>query len=79
MVPVTYADKTIDHKDISYKPVSDLDKLVWDKCTAFQMELTLDDPEVYHNGPVAVQLVGRRLREEQVLEMAETLANALKK
>ena len=46
---------------------------------AFQMELTLDDPEVYHNGPVAVQLVGRRLREEQVLEMAETLANALKK
>jgi len=43
------------------------------------MGLTLDDPEVYHNGPVSVQVVGRRLREEQVLEMADALTQALKK
>ena len=40
--------------------------------------LIVDDPEVYHGGPVGLQLVGRRLREEDVLEMAEILESALK-
>jgi hypothetical protein len=31
-VPVTFADKQIDKKDTTYKPISDSDKLVWDKC-----------------------------------------------
>jgi hypothetical protein len=39
--------------------------------------LTVDDPEVYNHGPVAVQIVGRRLREEQILEMADTVSKAL--
>ena len=42
-------------------------------------EADIDDPELYHGGPVALQLVGRRLREEDVLEMAEILETALKK
>ena len=80
MVPVTFADKAIDKRDSTYKPVSDLDKLVWSKCReVFGVRLTVDDPEVYHGGPVALQLVGRRLREEDVLEMAEILETALKK
>ena len=33
VVPVTFADKDIDKRDTSYKPISDLDKLVWEKCT----------------------------------------------
>jgi Asp-tRNA(Asn)/Glu-tRNA(Gln) amidotransferase A subunit family amidase len=45
----------------------------------FGRKLILDDPEVYHGGPVGLQLVGRRLREEDVLEMAEILETALKK
>jgi amidase len=41
------------------------------------MVLMVDDPEVYHHGPVAVQVVGRRLREEQTLEIAEIISNTL--
>jgi amidase len=80
VVPVTFADKAIDKKDTNYKPISDLDKLVWEKCISNLLTvLIIDDPEVYHHGPVAVQIVGRRLREEQILEMADTLSNALHK
>ena len=80
MVPVTFADKNVDKKDTSYKPISDLDKLVWDKCIQYEYGgLIVDDPVVYHRGPVAVQVVGRRLREEQVLEISETLSNAVHK
>lgn len=80
-MPVTYADKAIDERDTSYQPISDLDKLVWSKCRRPYegVILMVDDPEVYHGGPVALQLVGRRLREEDVLEMAEILETALKK
>ena len=80
VVPVTFADQDIDKKDTSYKPISDLDKLVWDKCIHFAYEgLIVDDPDVYHRGPVAVQVVGRRLREEQILEISETVSNAIHK
>jgi Asp-tRNA(Asn)/Glu-tRNA(Gln) amidotransferase A subunit family amidase len=47
-------------------------------CNLIRM-LIVDDPEVYHHGPVAVQVVGRRLREEQILEIAESVTNALHK
>ncbi len=36
------------------------------------------DAEFYHSAPVALQIVGRRLEEEKVLEMCEVIANALK-
>ena len=32
VIPVTYADKNIDKKDNTYKPVSDKDKQNWDNC-----------------------------------------------
>ena len=80
-VPVTFADKDIDKKDTSYRPISELDELIWSKCipTLQSIILTSDDPETYHHGPVAVQVVGRRLREEQILEIAEVVSNALHK
>ena len=36
------------------------------------------DPEFYHGAPVSLQLVGKRLEEEKVVEMVEAIANALK-
>jgi Asp-tRNA(Asn)/Glu-tRNA(Gln) amidotransferase A subunit family amidase len=39
----------------------------------------VDDPDIYHGGPVAVQVVGRRLREEQILEIAETVSTSIHK
>lgn len=36
------------------------------------------DPEFYSGTPVALQLVGRRLEDEKVLEMAGVVSDALK-
>ena len=36
------------------------------------------DADFYHGAPVALQVVGRRLEEEKVLEMCEVIADALK-
>ena len=37
----------------------------------------LKDPEFYHGAPVALQIVGRRLEEEKVLEMCEVIDSCL--
>jgi len=68
VVPVTFADKDIDFKNEAYIPICDLDKISQDEY----------DPELYHGAPVAVQVVGRRLQEEKVLEYATILDDALK-
>ena len=36
------------------------------------------DPKFYHGAPVALQLVGKRLEEEKVLEMVEVVSQVLK-
>jgi amidase len=36
------------------------------------------DPDFYHGAPVALQLIGKRLEEEKVLEMTEVIADLLK-
>lgn len=61
VVPVTFADKNVDGRNESFQPANDLDKTV-------QAEY---DPEFYHGAPVAVQIIGRRLTEEQTLAIAE--------
>lgn len=33
------------------------------------------EPDFYHGAPVSLQLIGRRLEEEKVLEMVETIAH----
>lgn len=35
------------------------------------------DPVLYHGAPVGLQLAGKRLEEEKVLEMVEVVANLL--
>ena len=67
VVPVTYADKAVDHRLADYQPVSDMDKAVHAEY----------DPEVYHGAPVAVQIIGRRLSEERTLAIAEYIGKLL--
>ena len=65
---MTYADKSLDAKRGSdWKPINDLDKQIQDEY----------DAEFYHTAPVSLQMVGKRLEEEKVLEMVEVVANAL--
>ena len=69
--PVTYADKTLDGAvpPSQFNPCSELDKKIHADY----------DPEFYHGAPVGLQLVGKRLEEEKVLEMVEVVADALKR
>ena len=68
--PVTFADKTIDKvRDMSkFNSRSELDGKI-------QADY---DPDLYHGAPVSLQLVGKRLQEEKVLEMVEVVSEALK-
>lgn len=38
-----------------------------------------DDPEVYKNGPIGLQIVGQKDEDEAVIRMAEIVDAALKK
>ncbi|KAJ9261569.1 hypothetical protein DTO195F2_4099 [Paecilomyces variotii] len=67
VVPVTFADKTIDVKKENYKPLNEFDGVV-------QGEY---DPEAYHGAPVAVQIIGRRLSEERTMAIAEEIGKLL--
>jgi amidase len=57
VVPVTFAKKEIDVKNTNYNGISDLDRQVQDDYQA----------DVYDGAPVAVQIIGRRLQEENVI------------
>jgi amidase len=37
----------------------------------------LDDAEIYHGAPAAVQIIGRRLTEEKVMAIAEEIGRLL--
>ncbi|THY92519.1 glutamyl-tRNA amidotransferas-like protein subunit A [Aureobasidium pullulans] len=67
VVPVTFADKNLDKKDESFKPMNDMDKQVQEEY----------DAEAYHGAPVAVQIVGRRLTEEKTMAIAEEIGKLL--
>ena len=67
--PVTFADKDLDKSRNmkTFKALSDVDgKIQADYDAAF-----------YHGAPVSLQLAGRRLEEEKVLEMVEVVADLL--
>ena len=57
-----------DSEVVSYKPRNDLDKWNWD----------LYDPELAHDMPVGLQIVGRRLEEEKVLGAGRIINNVLR-
>ncbi|KAH8787482.1 amidase signature domain-containing protein [Hyaloscypha sp. PMI_1271] len=67
VVPVTFADKSIDKKQENYKPLNDMDKIIQEEY----------DPGAYHGAPVAVQIVGRRLTEERIMAIAEEIGRLL--
>ncbi|KAI9821928.1 MAG: hypothetical protein M1827_002510 [Pycnora praestabilis] len=67
--PVTYADETLDKKRSDFTPLSQIDGTIQEDY----------DPSFYNGAPVSLQLVGRRLEEEKVLEMVEIVAACLKK
>lgn len=66
---MTFADKDLDlPKKTNWTPLNEKD-------AALQADY---DPEFYHGTPVTLQLVGRRLEDEKVLEMTGIVADALK-
>lgn len=67
VVPVTWADKKRDRKDMGYSPIGELDRVVWEEY----------DADAYDGAPVAVQIVGRRLTEERVMTIAEEVGRLL--
>jgi len=68
-IPVTFADKKKDFKDMQYKSINDLDAKIYEEY----------DADVYDGAPVGVQLVGKRLQEEYLLGLSEQIGEALKK
>lgn len=69
--PVTWADKNKD-------PAVDIKE--FRQLTEIDGRIQADyDPDFYHGAPVSLQLVGKRLEEEKVLEMVEVVAGVLKK
>lgn len=67
VVPVTFADKTVDKKIEKHTPLNALDADVQEEY----------DPEAYDGAPVAVQVIGRRLSEEKTLAIAEEVGRLL--
>ncbi|KAL8741670.1 MAG: hypothetical protein Q9190_005744 [Brigantiaea leucoxantha] len=67
-LPVTTVDKRVDLVDDGFQPLSEMDK---DVAGGY-------DPEIYDGAHVSLQIIGRRLQEENVLALTELLADALK-
>ncbi|CAG8001328.1 unnamed protein product [Penicillium salamii] len=67
VVPVTFAQKSVDLKPSNYTPLNKLDAAVHAEY----------DPEVYDGAPVALQVIGCRLSEERILVIAEEIGRLL--
>ncbi|KAF5872640.1 putative acetamidase protein [Botrytis fragariae] len=67
VVPVLFADKRVDGRREGYEGLNEVDGVV-------QGEY---DPEAYHGAPVAVQIIGRKLTEERIMEIAEEIGRLL--
>ncbi|TGO24071.1 hypothetical protein BPAE_0113g00280 [Botrytis paeoniae] len=67
VVPVLFADKGVDGRKEGYEGLDKVDGVV-------QGEY---DPEAYHGAPVAVQIIGRKLTEERIMEIAEEIGRLL--
>lgn len=87
VVPVTFADKNVDVSPADFKPLTKIDSIVQAECKAYPPSsefvrwltlLMLDDPDIYHGAPVAVQIIGRRLTEERIMALAEEVGRLLK-
>ncbi|KUI61470.1 hypothetical protein VP1G_08646 [Cytospora mali] len=61
-------DKNVDVKDVDYKPRNETDEEEW---KAY-------DPELFHGFPIALQIAGKRYKDEEVLAASKVLDAALK-
>ncbi|KAI0205858.1 amidase signature domain-containing protein [Astrocystis sublimbata] len=68
VIPVTKANKEVDVIDSSYQPSNELDRKNWEAY----------DPEIYHGGPVGLQLVARKFEEEKILAIAKIVMCAMR-
>ncbi|KAL4885749.1 amidase signature domain-containing protein [Aspergillus karnatakaensis] len=66
-VPVTTVDPVLDAKPTTFEPMSEHDQRNYDKYT----------PDYYKDGPVCLQVMGRRHEEEKVLGLLRTIDGAL--
>lgn len=67
--PVTFASKSLDPKrGPEWRPLNESDAIIQDAY----------DPDFFDGTPVTLQLVGKRLEEEKVVEMVEIVSEALK-
>ncbi|KAK4450350.1 amidase signature domain-containing protein [Podospora aff. communis PSN243] len=67
VIPVTFADKSVDRVSPDFEPLSDLDR----------GNMEIYDPEVHDGAPAAVQIFGRRWDEERLLSLAQLVVGAL--
>jgi amidase len=79
-------DKSIDVKKPRETFLNDRDKTNHELCEFLANALcartqypTTDDPSVFENTPIAIQLIGRTQEEEAVIGMAEIVDAAIKK
>lgn len=68
VIPVTTANPRIDVVDADYQPSNDDDQKTWEAY----------EPDLYAGAPVAVQIVGGRLNEENLLAIADAVVEALR-
>ncbi|KAK7683119.1 hypothetical protein QCA50_013792 [Cerrena zonata] len=69
VIPVTHVDKNLDKLPANFKPNNAVEASTY----------ALYDSDAMHGLPVGVQVVGRRLQEEHVLEAMKLIEQALKK
>ncbi|KAI0169006.1 amidase [Hypoxylon sp. FL1284] len=67
VLPFTHADPALDPVDAEFMPLHETDKMTQD----------LYDPELFQGAPVALQIVGPRLGDKQLLEDAKLLDSIL--
>ena len=76
-MPFTTADSTLDPRDAEFVPMHELDEQVQSLCKSYVCQenaLTVaDDPKMMAGAPVALQFVGPRLGDEQLLHDVESI------
>ncbi|KAK1083525.1 hypothetical protein LTR48_006199 [Friedmanniomyces endolithicus] len=67
VIQVTVTNKSIDTEPSNYKALNEKDK----------MNMDAYDADVYDGAPAAVQIIGKRLEEENLLSLAQVVVDAL--
>lgn len=86
VVPVTNCDRDVDGRVEGFESLDQRDGEIQGDCKFWRWRKggsvannTADDPEIYHNAHVGLQLVGCRLEEEKMIGIAEEVETILGK